>query len=231
MELAKRPDSSAAHGLPPVRQQHCRADDRRRRLSHRLPFRGHLAQPDVQYVIVFDRPAANRRLPAATSRSGSRWSTRWPIPPLLATAQKLQWTDNLLTSPCRCTRQVGALGGVRVGLASHRKPDAAQRGSLARSPRTWIGQPMQHRWTLGLLILGRCWAWSSSSGSSGESSRRSRSLGPDHGDDKPGQFVAAARGVVAYRRNRRPDARVFNECARAWPSMIGTSGAWPIPIP
>ena len=123
--------------------------------AYRLGFisRATLQQPDVQYVIVFDRQGRIVDAGDDTSHLGQPMDDPLAEAALLADTLKVQWADNLLdvAVPVRAAGQ--RIGGVRVGLASGKptrnqadiiEPITAHLGTASR----W-----HHRWTMAMLVV------------------------------------------------------------------------------
>ncbi|MEO8161600.1 MAG: hypothetical protein ABI588_09285, partial [Arenimonas sp.] len=115
--------------------------------------RATLQQPDVQYVMVFDRDGRIVDAGDDTGQVGRPMVDPLADLALQAGSLKWQWTDNLLdvTMP---VRSAGArIGGVRVGLVAD-GTGAGQARILEPITRHLEGAARaQHRWALGMLLL------------------------------------------------------------------------------
>jgi diguanylate cyclase (GGDEF)-like protein len=115
--------------------------------------RATLQQPDVQYVIVFDR--AGRIVDAGDDYSHLGQPMVDPLADaaLQAGSLKAQWSRNLLdvAMPVRASGE--RIGGVRVGLVAS-KASAAQARILAPiTAHLDSASKWQQRWTLGMLFV------------------------------------------------------------------------------
>jgi diguanylate cyclase (GGDEF)-like protein len=112
-----------------------------------------LQQPDVQYVMVFDRGGRIIDAGDDAGHVGQPMVDPLADAALQAGALKLQWSDNLLdvAMPVRVAGQ--RIGGVRVGLVAS-KPSARQARILEPITRhLGAASEWQHRWTLAMLAL------------------------------------------------------------------------------
>ena len=190
-----------------------------------------LNQPDVRYVMVFDRQGRIVNAGDSTSTVGQPMVDPLADAALLADALKAQWTDDLLdvAMPVRVGGE--RIGGVRVGLVVS-GPSATQANLLAPiTGHMELAEPVAA--ALGGDDAGVCVAvWRVSRPSAGLAHPRADpEPRPDHGRRQAGPVLAAARRHRAQRRDRRSDARLLTGCAPAWPSTTATSAAWPTPTP
>ena len=112
-----------------------------------------LQQPDVQYVIVFDR--AGRIVDAGNDRSHLGQPMVDPLADaaLLAGSLHMQWTDHLLDVAMPVQSAGERIGGVRVGLLASR-PSAAQARIFEPISVHLDSAARWHRWwSLAMLLL------------------------------------------------------------------------------
>jgi diguanylate cyclase (GGDEF)-like protein len=115
--------------------------------------RATLQQPDVEYVIVFDREGHILDAGDDAGQVGRPMVDPLADAALQAGALKSQWSDNLLDVAMPVRAAGLRIGGVRVGLVASR-PGAAQSRILApiTSHLESAGRA-QHRWALAMLLL------------------------------------------------------------------------------
>ena len=110
------------------------------------------AQPDVRYVLVFDRTGG-----IVDAGSGSQRGRPMDDPladaALRASGTTLQWTGRMLDVAAPVLAGGERVGGLRIGLVSG-AAGADQRGILLPVTRHLeTASRFHHRWTLGLLLL------------------------------------------------------------------------------
>ena len=112
-----------------------------------------LQQPDVQYVIVFDRDGRIVDAGDDNSHIGRPMVDPLADAALQAGALKAQWTDELLDVAMPVHSAGERIGGVRVGLVAS-KPSAAQSKILEPiTAQLESASKRQNRWTIGLVVL------------------------------------------------------------------------------
>jgi diguanylate cyclase (GGDEF)-like protein len=112
-----------------------------------------LQQPDVQYVIVFDRDGRIVDAGDDNSHIGRPMVDPLADAALQAAALKAQWTDELLDVAMPVHSAGERIGGVRVGLVAS-KPSAAQSKILEPiTAQLESASKRQNRWTIGLVVL------------------------------------------------------------------------------
>ncbi|MEO7251721.1 MAG: hypothetical protein ABIW30_03845, partial [Arenimonas sp.] len=115
--------------------------------------RDFLQQPDVQYVIVFDR--RGRIVDAGNDRSHLGQPRVDPLADaaLIAGSLQMQWTDHLLDVAMPVQSAGERIGGVRVGLLAS-KPSAAQSRIFAPIGAHLAAAGRWHRWwSLAMLLV------------------------------------------------------------------------------
>jgi diguanylate cyclase (GGDEF)-like protein len=112
-----------------------------------------LNQPDVQYVIVFDRKGRIVNAGDSVASIGQRMVDPLADAALLADSLKAQWTDNLLDLAMPVSLEGERIGGVRVGLVVS-KPSPAQAQILEPiTAHLEHARKAQHRWILTMLVV------------------------------------------------------------------------------
>ncbi|MBP8080692.1 MAG: EAL domain-containing protein [Arenimonas sp.] len=115
--------------------------------------RATLKQPDVQYVIVFDRTGKIVNAGDSTDTVGRPMVDPLADAALLADTMKAQWTDDLLDVAVPVRARGERIGGVRVGMVVN-KSNAAQANLLAPiTARLELASRSQHRWVATMLVL------------------------------------------------------------------------------
>ena len=114
--------------------------------------RATLHQPDVAYVIVYDRRGRIVDDGGDGSHVGQPMVDPLADAVLASSGLKLQWTDKLLDASAPVLAGAERIGGVRVGMVSHR-PGPAEIAILQPiNSRLREASEEHYRWLLGLLL-------------------------------------------------------------------------------
>ena len=115
--------------------------------------RATLQQPDVEYVIVFDRDGRIVDAGEDSSHVGQPMVDSLADGALQAGALKAQWTRDLLDVAMPVRSAGERIGGVRVGLVASKPRSAQARILQPITTHLETASKWQHRWALALLLL------------------------------------------------------------------------------
>lgn len=111
-----------------------------------------LHQPDVRYVIVYDRHGRIVNAGDDSSQLGQPMVDPLADAALLASSLKLQWSDDLLDVSAPVQLEGKRLGGVRIGLVTGNLSDAQMRIPETIGRQLSAANRWHYRWMIGMLV-------------------------------------------------------------------------------